>query len=102
MEEREGTYRQDEKPQDEAEKRHYIVLRDYLPDFLATIALRNMRRPELHERKVIKCPLCCDALTHVDKRTSVMMYSLPARVAIQCQVYKKCGTCKGQVGIILK
>jgi uncharacterized protein with PIN domain len=70
-------------------------------DMRARVAYRRSGRPELHQRKAVKCPYCQERLTDVDISTKVELYRIPAHKTLICQEYRKCFRCKNEVGMIL-
>jgi len=85
---------------------YIYVVNDVIPEVLpTTVAYRPAGRPELAERKIIKCPYCRGKLTDVERHTRVELYRKPKNKPIKPfpgQVYKQCAMCKGEVGIIMK
>lgn len=86
-------------------KEYLYVIHGVIPEVMPSVAYRRTGRPELAERKIIRCPYCGGPLTDVERHTLVQIYRTPKRTPrkpIPGQFFKVCGLCSREVGIVMK
>ena len=84
--------------------RYLYVVDGVIPEAMPIVAYRRVGHPELAGRKLIKCPYCRELLTHVDRHTSVRIYSLSKDIhkkQIPGLFIKRCDICKNEVGVMM-
>ena len=79
--------------------KYFYVIHGTIPELMPGIAYRRDGKEYLHERKILKCPICGKRLTDMSKETRVELYQHPRRVTVDCQFYIKCFYCYCEVGI---
>jgi len=91
----------------EIQRDEYLyVIHGVIPETMPSVAYRRMGQVDLAWRKMIKCPYCRDSLTDVERNTTVRIYrkksgASKAARPIPGQIFKMCGACKTEVGIVM-
>ena len=83
---------------------YVYVVHGVIPEAMPPVAYRRTGRPELADRKAIKCPYCATVLTTVDRHTRVQLFRSPksrGNAPIVGQIFKHCEVCKHEVGIVM-
>ena len=74
-----------------------------ISEAMPAVAYRRIGQADLAGRKLIKCPYCREALTDVERNTTVHIYRRKSKNVkpIPGQMFKMCEACKAEVGIIM-
>jgi len=88
------------------EYEYLYIIGGVIPEAMPSVAYRRIGQAELVGRKIIKCPYCRESLTDVERHTTVQIYRRACGVGkkprpIPGQMFKMCGTCKSEVGIVM-
>lgn len=85
---------------------YLLIINGVIPEALPLVAYRRTERNGRERRKIIKCPHCREALTDVDRNTTVQIFR---RKKVRQknlspyphQIFMKCDSCKNEIGIIM-
>jgi len=77
------------------------------PEIMLTHSFRRIGRPELVDRKLIKCPHCTEQLMDIDRHAIVHIYRVSSGKRRQWakmpgMLFMICKACKSEVGYIME
>ena len=85
------------------EYEYLYVLNGVIPEVMPPLAYRRVGKAELAGRKLIKCPLCREYLTSIDRNAKVRLYQKPRSTKqkdIPGLLVLKCHYCKEDIGVV--
>jgi len=80
------------------EVKYFLVFHDFAPELFPGVAFRRSRPPNMR-LKLIKCPYCKARLLDIDEDAKVELFRYSKRSKVTCQMYRKCYSCQGDIGI---
>ena len=70
----------------------------FVPEFMDGVSFRRTRNSS-EELKIVKCPYCGVIIAKIADTAKVEVRRSSGKMQTPCTSYKKCGRCKGYIGI---